>query len=224
MSSDSLEAWVANVEANENATMLRDTTVDITQVDEFGHVLRVDVSTVGVDSTFSITRTIKNDTSRWLLGQLQFQEECSSAAGLSQCRTITRTTNEFGEVETESTDSNDGIDDTKLTVAYDKRDKYGNIESATATDAFGHKRRSTTTFDEHGVYPTKHINALGHATDVQYDARLGVLTKETDPDGSISFITIAPGGEGFEFVVGTGPKKTLITRDAQHEYVFDEKK
>jgi hypothetical protein len=28
---------------------------------------------------------------------------------------------------------------------------------------------------------------------------------------------------GFEFVVGTGAKKTLTLRDAQHEYIFEEK-
>jgi len=28
---------------------------------------------------------------------------------------------------------------------------------------------------------------------------------------------------GFEFVVGQGPKPTLTTRDAQHEYVFTER-
>jgi CubicO group peptidase (beta-lactamase class C family) len=41
-----------------------------------------------------------------------------------------------------------------------------------------------------------------------------------NPDGSVSFITIAPGISGFEFVVGSGPKPSLIVRDAQHEYVF----
>ena len=30
-----------------------------------------------------------------------------------------------------------------------------------------------------------------------------------------------PASAGFEFVVGAGPKKTLVTRDAQHEYVFE---
>jgi CubicO group peptidase (beta-lactamase class C family) len=44
-----------------------------------------------------------------------------------------------------------------------------------------------------------------------------------NPDGSISFITIGPGAEGFELVVGKGPKRTLTLRDAQHEYVFNEK-
>ena len=28
---------------------------------------------------------------------------------------------------------------------------------------------------------------------------------------------------GFELVVGSGAKRTLVTRDAQHEYVFEER-
>ena len=48
------------------------------------------------------------------------------------------------------------------------------------------------------------------------------VASRKNPDGSISFITIAPGANGFAFVVGSGPKKTLTLRDAQHEYVFDE--
>ena len=42
-----------------------------------------------------------------------------------------------------------------------------------------------------------------------------------NPDGTTSFMTIAPGITGLEFVVGAGEEKTLIMRDAQHEYVFD---
>jgi CubicO group peptidase (beta-lactamase class C family) len=47
------------------------------------------------------------------------------------------------------------------------------------------------------------------------------VASKKNPDGTISFITTAPGISGFEFVVGAGPKKTLVTRDAQHEYVFE---
>ena len=42
-----------------------------------------------------------------------------------------------------------------------------------------------------------------------------------NPDGTTSFMTIVPGLTGLEFVVGEGEDKTLIMRDAQHEYVFD---
>ena len=47
------------------------------------------------------------------------------------------------------------------------------------------------------------------------------VASRRNPDGTTSFITISPGVSGFEFVVGAGAKKTLTTRDAQHEYVFD---
>jgi CubicO group peptidase (beta-lactamase class C family) len=41
-----------------------------------------------------------------------------------------------------------------------------------------------------------------------------------NPDGTVSFITIVPGFTGLEFVMKNGEKPTLVTRDAQHEYVF----
>ena len=47
------------------------------------------------------------------------------------------------------------------------------------------------------------------------------VASRKNPDGTVSYLTTAPGGQGFEFVVGSGPKKTLIIRDAQHEYVFE---
>src|SRR5947209_1994322 len=48
------------------------------------------------------------------------------------------------------------------------------------------------------------------------------VASKKNPDGTISFETIVPGMSGAEFVVGSGAKKTLITRDAQHEYVYVE--
>ena len=49
------------------------------------------------------------------------------------------------------------------------------------------------------------------------------VASKKNPDGTISFETTVPGMSGFEFVVGAGAKKTLTLRDAQHEYVFEEK-
>jgi CubicO group peptidase (beta-lactamase class C family) len=49
-----------------------------------------------------------------------------------------------------------------------------------------------------------------------------VASRKND-DGTISFITIDPGTDGFEFVVGErAGKRILIIRDGQHEYVFTE--
>ena len=45
-----------------------------------------------------------------------------------------------------------------------------------------------------------------------------------NPDGTTSFITVVPGMSGLEFVVGrSGDKRALTLRDAQHEYVLEEK-
>jgi CubicO group peptidase (beta-lactamase class C family) len=48
------------------------------------------------------------------------------------------------------------------------------------------------------------------------------VASRRNPDGTVSFVTIAPGVGGFEFVVGGGDARTLTIRDAQHEYVFRE--
>jgi CubicO group peptidase (beta-lactamase class C family) len=48
------------------------------------------------------------------------------------------------------------------------------------------------------------------------------VASRRNPDGTVSFLTIAPGVGGFEFVVGGGDARTLTVRDAQHEYVFRE--
>lgn len=47
------------------------------------------------------------------------------------------------------------------------------------------------------------------------------VASRRNPDGTTSFITISPGVDGFEFVVGSGTKQTLTLRDAQHEYLFE---
>ncbi|AUX30840.1 MULTISPECIES: RHS repeat-associated core domain-containing protein [Sorangium] len=177
-----IEAYVREVEAGgDGATLLQDSVSTVTDFDTFGNVRAEEVSTSGVDLTFKVTRTFKNDTERWVLGQLETQKECSAAAGMSQCRTLTRTTTIYGEVETESTESDDGLPDTKLTIAY-ARDGFGNITGVTAEDAFGHQRTSSTDFDEEGMFPEKYVNAAEHTTLVEFDGALGVLLKRVDPN------------------------------------------
>ena len=49
------------------------------------------------------------------------------------------------------------------------------------------------------------------------------MASRKNDDGTVSLFTIEPGAIGFEFVVGDKDgKRTLTTRDAQHEYVFVE--
>ncbi len=65
------------------------------------------------------------------------------------------------------------------------------------------------------------VKKAGTATLFDFGEWNSEVATRKNPDGTVSFITIAPGYDGFEFVVGSGAKRTLILRDAQHEYVFD---
>jgi hypothetical protein len=50
-----------------------------------------------------------------------------------------------------------------------------------------------------------------------------VVASRRNDDGSISFITIDPTLEGLEFVVADRDGgRSLVMRDAQHEYTFQE--
>ena len=83
--------------------------------------------------------------------------------------------------------------------------------------------------DESGALASHYHNAaLGNIT-VERDG--GVTTfdfgewasevgSRDNPDGTVSFMTIAPGITGLEFVVGDSEERSLVMRDAQHEYVF----
>lgn len=49
------------------------------------------------------------------------------------------------------------------------------------------------------------------------------MATRRNEDGSISFVTISPGVNGFEFLVGdTDANRSLTLRDAQHAYIFQE--
>jgi CubicO group peptidase (beta-lactamase class C family) len=84
---------------------------------------------------------------------------------------------------------------------------------------------------EVGVLAKRYVNdALGDITVIQESGATlfdfgewrSEVASRKNPDGTVSFLTIAPGVQGLEFVVGSGDKRTLIVRDAQHEYVFTE--
>ena len=65
-------------------------------------------------------------------------------------------------------------------------------------------RRSTSTWFDFGAWQSE------------------VASRRND-DGTLSFVTISPGEDGFEFVAGAEDgKRTLVLRDSQHEYVFVE--
>ena len=77
-------------------------------------------------------------------------------------------------------------------------------------------------------YASKELGEIKVSRDgktIVFDAgewKSAVASRKND-DGSTSFITIDPAVAGFEFVVADKDgKRQLVTRDAQHEYVFVE--
>jgi CubicO group peptidase (beta-lactamase class C family) len=77
-------------------------------------------------------------------------------------------------------------------------------------------------------YSSKELGDLAVSTENGVTAfdlgewRSSVASRKND-DGTTSFITIDPGTDGFEFVVGEREgKRTLVIRDGQHEYAFTE--
>jgi CubicO group peptidase (beta-lactamase class C family) len=67
------------------------------------------------------------------------------------------------------------------------------------------------------------VSTSGASTIFDFGEWKSEVASRKNPDGTISFITTVPGELGFEFVVGSGARRRLTTRDAQHEYVFEER-
>jgi CubicO group peptidase (beta-lactamase class C family) len=67
------------------------------------------------------------------------------------------------------------------------------------------------------------VSTSGSSTIFDFGEWKSEVASRKNPDGTISFLTTVPGMSGEEFVVGAGPKRTLVIRDAQHEYVFEER-
>lgn len=88
----------------------------------------------------------------------------------------------------------DGAEVAKLATRY-KNDALGEITIV--------KKGATTWFD-FGEWKTE-------------------VASKKNPDGTISFVAISPSVAGIELVAGnTGGKRSLVLRDAQHEYAFVE--
>jgi hypothetical protein len=67
------------------------------------------------------------------------------------------------------------------------------------------------------------VTTRNGATTFDFGEWKSTVCSRKNDDRTISFITIDPTSDGFEFVVATrAGKRALTIRDAQHEYVFTE--
>lgn len=69
------------------------------------------------------------------------------------------------------------------------------------------------------------VSKKGTTTVFDFGEFASEVASRTNPDGTVSFVTIVPGMSGIELVVGEKDgQRALITRDGQHEYLFAEAK
>jgi CubicO group peptidase (beta-lactamase class C family) len=67
------------------------------------------------------------------------------------------------------------------------------------------------------------VGRTGTTTTFDFGEWKSEVGSRKNPDGTVSFLTTTPGVTGFEFVVGSDSAgRTLVLRDAQHEYVLTE--
>ena len=67
------------------------------------------------------------------------------------------------------------------------------------------------------------VSRKGAATWFDFGGWKSEVASRSNDDGSLSFVTVSPGEDGFEFVVADKDgARSLVLRDAQHEYVFAE--
>ena len=68
------------------------------------------------------------------------------------------------------------------------------------------------------------VSRSGSTTTFDFGEWRSPVASRKNPDGTMSFVTIATGIDGLEFVVRKAASgRTLVFRDAQHEYVFSER-
>lgn len=69
------------------------------------------------------------------------------------------------------------------------------------------------------------VSRKGAATWFDFGSWKSEVASRSNDDGTTSFVTISPGEDGFEFVVADKDgARSLVMRDAQHEYAFAESK
>lgn len=66
------------------------------------------------------------------------------------------------------------------------------------------------------------VSRSGSTTTFDFGEWKSDVATRKEKDGTVTFVTITPGIRGLEFIPAGGDKRTLIIRDAQHEYAFRE--
>src|SRR5262249_1730330 len=91
--------------ASEGATLMSDVTSRVDSFDDLGNIKLEGTFPSDVDLDVVVTRSFSNDTSSWLIGQLDKQTTCSTSGNEKPCRVLTRVYDSFGDVHVETNKS-----------------------------------------------------------------------------------------------------------------------
>jgi RHS repeat-associated protein len=126
-----------------------------------------------------------NSSTPWRVGLLRQVEQITG--GSTGCATDVITTLEQDVAHARPTlltrQPHDRASQRSLEPAYDA---FGNVVGTTITTARDGTRATTMPFAADGYFPVSSRNEAGHESLMRYDARLGVLEIERDPNGVIT--------------------------------------
>lgn len=138
----------------------------------------------GSDRTSMLTYV--NDTTNWLIGQLQTTTMTDCLRPSNECATRKSkreheaTTGNLAAIEIEPDDPSDPTFYSRTTFMYGTN---GNLTEMKTVDAEGVERNAVTlTYDTLNLYPKTATNGLGHMSEVVIDPGLGVVLESRDPN------------------------------------------
>ena len=151
-----------------------------------------------------------NNEAQWLIGVMREATIRESVAGetlgSTQVRTLDEATGRITRIDTESPPV------ASATLGYDA---VGNLIEVVETDTTASTPRATHSSydaDPERLFPGSSRNPLGHETRFEYDRKLGVITKETDPNGFVTQLSYDGFGR-FARRLRRGFATTRVTRE-----------
>ena len=173
-----------------NAAFLVSSTTTTTTYDSYGNALNVtqsvtDETTGTTGGEVFTTETVSlydNDEVNWILGRVTSTTVTKSRPGApDQSRKSAWEYNATNGLLTAEIIEPD-LPALTVTTSY-TYDVFGNETGATVSGAGIAPRGSSTTYDAIGQFPVSSANALGHSESMVTDARFGVVTSLTGPNG-----------------------------------------
>ncbi|WP_282611232.1 FG-GAP-like repeat-containing protein, partial [Pelagibius sp. Alg239-R121] len=179
-----------DLQSNQVAGFLVSSTTTTSTYDDLGNALSITQSvtdettgaTAGQVFTTQTASLYDNDEVNWILGRVTSTTVTKSRPGAAnQSRKSAWEYNATNGLLTKEIIEPD-IAALKVTTSY-TYDSFGNETAVTVSGTGVTSRSSTTSYDTNGQFPLSSANALSHSESMVTDARFGVVTSLTGPNG-----------------------------------------